>query len=243
MSTFTDTSEHVFAFDTLQLHVARTRSRDRRPRGAHLQDDQLRVPRFPACCRPLRSGRRRQHLRTPDQLHPGGAGGARRGARGRCGRARRGFGRCGHHADHPGPCPSRRPRGRAEDHLRRYVQPARAYACGFRRRDDLRRYPRSCRGRGRYPPGDDARLPRDPGQSELGYPRYRRRRRARARTPCLWWWTTPSARRISSGLSSTGRTSWCTRPRSSSAGTARAWAASSWTAEPSTGRRAASSPR
>ena len=50
-------------------------------------------------------------------------------------------------------------------------------------------------------------------------------------------------RRISSGLSSTGRTSWCTRPRSSSAGTARAWAASSWTAEPSTGRRAASSPR
>ena len=59
----------------------------------------------------------------------------------------------------------------------------------------------------------------------------------------LWWWTTPSARRISSGLSSTGRTSWCTQPRSSSAGTARAWAASSWTAEPSTGRRAASSPR
>ena len=74
MSTYTGISEHVFRFPTpcsyMMMGQEQPDPRPTRPRGAHLPDDQLRVPRFPACCRPLRSGRRRQHLRTPDQLPP-----------------------------------------------------------------------------------------------------------------------------------------------------------------------------
>ena len=93
-------------------------------------------------------------------------------------------------------------------------------------RDDLRRSGRS----GEFPQSDQSRTPscstpkRSATRSSTSSTS-RRWRRSRTRPRSRWWSTTPCPRPTCAGRSTGARTSWCTRPPSTSAATAPPWAA------------------
>lgn len=157
---------------------------DRRPRGADLPVDVLRLPRHAARGRRVLAGRAGQHLHPHPQPHPGRPGAAHRRA-GRRGRRRRaGFGAGRRDARDPDAGRGRGPHRVLPVAVRRHLQPLPSHAAPVRHRGDVRRGPGRPGGlAGRGPAQHEGVLRRDARQSarrRAGRPG-RRGHRARGR--------------------------------------------------------------
>ncbi len=188
--------------------------------------------------------RARQHLHPHHEPDPGGL----RGAHGRPRRRRRGASRrerSGRRDDRPAqPGRERRPHRLVGLPLRRHLQPAPLHVPEAGHGGELRRRSRRPRRLAGGRPAQHAGVLR----RDASATRRATSSTSRASPPSPTTtaspssWTTPSPRPICASPSCTGRTSPCTRPRSSSAATAPRSAASSSTAGSSTTREAAGSP-